>query len=54
MPSEMNCTVAISADGEEELLDAAVEHAVAVHKHQPSDELRSQLASMVASAKPAQ
>jgi Protein of unknown function (DUF1059) len=29
-PSEKNCTVAISADTEKELLDAAVQHAVAV------------------------
>lgn len=28
-PSEMNCTLAISADSEEELLEAAVQHAVA-------------------------
>ena len=42
-PSEMNCTVAISADTDEELLDAAVEHAVAVHQHQDTPELRAQL-----------
>src|ERR1700730_8237690 len=27
-PSEMNCTVALSADSDEELLEAAVQHAV--------------------------
>ena len=27
-PSEMNCTVAISADTKKELVDAAVQHAV--------------------------
>lgn len=42
-PSEMNCTVAIAADSEQELLDAAVEHAVAVHQHQDTPELRAQL-----------
>lgn len=42
-PSEMNCTVAISADSDKELLDAAVEHAVAVHQHQDTPELRAQL-----------
>ena len=31
-PSETNCTIAISADTEAELLEAAVQHAVAVHK----------------------
>jgi predicted small metal-binding protein len=42
-PSEMNCTVALSADSDQELLDAAVQHAVAVHKHEDSPELRAQL-----------
>ena len=42
-PSENNCTVAIFADSEEELLEAAVQHAVLVHGHQDSPELRAQL-----------
>lgn len=42
-PSEMNCTVAIAADSDEELLEAAVEHAVAVHQHQDTPELRAEL-----------
>ncbi len=42
-PSEMNCTVALSADSDKELLEAAVEHAVAVHKHEDTPELRAQL-----------
>jgi predicted small metal-binding protein len=42
-PSEMNCTVALSADSEAELLNAAVQHAVAVHQHQDTPELRTQL-----------
>jgi predicted small metal-binding protein len=42
-PSEMNCTVAISADSEKELLDAAVQHAVVVHKHEDTPEFRAQL-----------
>jgi predicted small metal-binding protein len=42
-PSESNCTVAISADNEQELLDAAVQHAVAVHKHEDTPEFRQQL-----------
>ena len=40
-PSDMNCTVAISADSEEELVEAAVQHAVAVHGHEDNEELRS-------------
>ncbi|MCS0584219.1 DUF1059 domain-containing protein [Massilia pinisoli] len=42
-PSETHCTVAISADSEEELLQAAVEHAVSVHHHDDTPELRQQL-----------
>lgn len=42
-PSEMNCSVAISADSEEELMEAAVQHAMAVHGHKDSPELREQV-----------
>ena len=42
-PSEMNCSVAISADNDDELLEAAVQHAVAVHQHQDPPELRQQI-----------
>jgi len=45
VPSEMNCTIAISADSDDELLEAAVQHAVAVHGHSDSPEFRSQLRS---------
>jgi predicted small metal-binding protein len=43
MPSESNCTVAISADSEKELVDAAVQHAVAVHGHTDTPEFRKQI-----------
>ena len=42
-PSEMNCTIAISADSEEELLEAAVQHAVTVHGHHDSAAFRNEL-----------
>ena len=42
-PSDTNCSVALSADSESELLEAAVQHAVAVHKHTDTPELRSEL-----------
>lgn len=45
-PSEMNCTVALSADSEKELLEAAVQHAVTVHGHRDTSELQQQLKSM--------
>ena len=40
IPSESHCTVAISADHEDELIEAAVQHAVAVHNHYNTLELR--------------
>ncbi len=40
VPSEMNCTVAIAADSEDELVEAAVHHAVSVHSHEDTPELR--------------
>jgi predicted small metal-binding protein len=43
-PSESNCSVAISADNERELIEAAVQHAVAVHGHQDTPEFRKMLA----------
>jgi len=42
----MNCTLAMSADSEKELLEAAVQHAVAVHGHRDTPELRQQLRSL--------
>ncbi len=45
-PSEKNCTVSIAADSQSELLDAAAQHAVAVHGHKDTPELRAQLAKM--------
>jgi predicted small metal-binding protein len=45
-PSDINCTIALSADNEKELLEAAVQHAVTVHGFQDSAELRQELKSM--------
>lgn len=46
-PSEMNCSIAIGADTEGELLEAAVQHAVTVHRHQDTPELRDQIRSAI-------
>lgn len=51
-PSESNCSVAISADSERELIDAAAQHAVQVHGHQDSPELRAQLSEAVREGQP--
>lgn len=45
-PSATNCSVALCADTEKELLDVAVQHAVAIHQHQDTPELRQQLKQM--------
>jgi len=51
-PSEMNCTIAIAADSERELLDAAVQHAVAVHGHADTPEFREQLRAILKQGTP--
>jgi predicted small metal-binding protein len=43
IPSEANCTVGIAADSEDELLEAAVQHAVAVHSDEDTPELRQSI-----------
>ena len=45
-PNEMNGTLSLSADSEKELLEAAVQHAVAVHGHRDTPEFRKQLTSL--------
>jgi predicted small metal-binding protein len=42
-PSEKNCSVAIAADSDGELLEVAVAHAVTGHGHADSKELREML-----------
>jgi predicted small metal-binding protein len=45
-PSEKNCSLKISGT-EEEVLDAAVQHASSVHGHENTPELREQIRSML-------
>jgi predicted small metal-binding protein len=51
-PSEMNCSVTLIADTERELLDAAVQHAVTVHGHQDTPELREMLKGAIRDGSP--
>jgi predicted small metal-binding protein len=51
-PSESGCTIAMSADNEAELLEAAVQHAVAVHGHHDSNELREQIRTVMRDGTP--
>ena len=48
-PSEKNCSLRISGT-DEEVLDAAVQHAVSAHGHEKSPELREQIKSMLKDA----
>jgi predicted small metal-binding protein len=45
-PSEKNCSLRISGT-EDEVLDAAVQHAMSAHGHEQSGGLREQLRSML-------
>ncbi|MEV4440131.1 DUF1059 domain-containing protein [Streptomyces sp. NPDC049577] len=45
-PSESNCSLAISGE-EEEVVKAAAEHAVSVHQHEDTPELREQIRGML-------
>jgi len=47
VPSEMKCSVAISADSEKELIEAAVQHAVAVHGHKDTPEFRKEIVGAI-------
>jgi predicted small metal-binding protein len=48
-PSEKNCSLKLSGT-EQEVLDAAVQHAVLAHGHEKSPELREQIKSMLKDA----
>jgi len=52
MPSDINCTLTIAGE-EEEVLDAAVMHAVAKHGHEDSAELREGIRSGLVDVEPA-
>jgi predicted small metal-binding protein len=53
-PSEMKCSVAITADTEGELMEVAVQHAVAVHGHQDTAELRDQIKGAIKDGSPSE
>jgi hypothetical protein len=51
-PSDSKCTIAISSDTETELINAAVQHAVAVHGHSDTAEFRSQIKTAIHEGNP--
>ena len=53
-PSAMNCSIAISADSEEELIDAAVQHAVSVHGHKDTPDFRTLIKGAIREGTPPQ
>lgn len=52
-PDQVDCTLTIAADREDELLAAAAQHAVAVHKYTDGAELRKQLRTLFQKGIPA-
>ncbi len=44
-PSDKNCSVALSADSKEELLEAVIEHGTKVHGYEDSADFREQMIS---------
>lgn len=42
-PSDVNCSVALSADTKEELLEAVVQHGTKVHGYEDTPEFREQI-----------
>ena len=52
VPSDAKCSVASSADTVEEVVDAAVQHAVAVHNHPDSPQLRQQIRASIKEGTP--
>ena len=52
MPSDANCTLTI-AGTQDEVLDAAVAHAVSAHGHEDTPELRQMVASSMEDVEPA-
>jgi predicted small metal-binding protein len=51
-PGDIKCTIALSADTDDELLEAAVQHAVTVHGMEDSPELRRELRTMFKNGTP--
>lgn len=52
IPSTVKCTVAISADRDDELVEAAVDHAVRVHQEHDSADLRKAIRGAIKQGTP--
>ena len=52
IPSDVKCSLAIVADSVDEVVDAAVLHAVAVHKERDTPQLREEIKTLVKDGSP--
>lgn len=52
-PSDSKCTIAISADDADELVEAAVQHAIAVHHEKDSPAFRAEIRKAMHEGSPA-
>lgn len=51
-PSDIKCSVALAADSEGELLEAAVQHLKSVHKYQDTKEVREEIRDAIKDGTP--
>ncbi len=51
-PSDIGCTVALSADSKEELVDAAIQHGTKVHGYEDTPEFRGEMMKMFKKGSP--
>lgn len=51
-PSVNKCTVAISADNDEELIEAAVQHGIDAHGHEDTQQFRAELRKAIKTGTP--
>ncbi len=51
-PNDIGCTLALCADTEDELVDAAVAHAVAAHSHTDTAQFRALLRTLMKDGTP--
>lgn len=52
VPSQVNCTVSIAADDQEELEQAALHHMTNVHGHEESPKLRDEIRTTMHQGQP--
>jgi predicted small metal-binding protein len=49
---DKKCTVAISADNEDELIEAAIQHGITVHGYEDTQEFRKELRQSIKTGSP--